>query len=1099
MYRFSSLRPVTCIALAVVFSSSASVAGEAQRQTPPAEDPVVASSSLDPVPVNLPVGRELSREPLAPPAPQEGVGRGPEFRAQEFSDIPASEISLGALLSTVPSHDLGVAALGNGDGEVALLTWESYALKSAYSGDGGANFSSEVVIDGGPGELPAALDYWEVVQGSDGTLHLAYTFGDDEVDVGLRYVRSDDMGQTWTTPVDLVAHGNGSHGVNLSSYYASLAANGSSDVAVVYAETWEGRDSYVTVSTDGGQTWTTPTRLDQGDAGNAPSFEADVLVDPLGNIHAVFVQDRGSGRRVWYTRSTDGGSTFSAEINFDSLGLSLTDSRLPVLHFTNDWKTLVAFWNPNQIITVETSDGLTFSHNDTYGLWTADTPISPRFLQDPSSATVLTAWVDGETLKTKRSGSNGSAWGPQNTIATNASRFDSFDIVRTQSGNWAVAWEDSRDASSGGSFGDFTDIYARVSTDDGVSWGLEQRADRDGAGTALSRIPAIAANGTDGLFVAYADARDQDGTTTNVYANRSPAAALDFSANEQRVDTDTWQDNLEQDYGGAVATDGVDHVYAAFAATATGPWRDIYVAASADGGRTYPLVQRVSRHAAGTANSWFPQLSAHPDGTVYLAYLRDSSGAAELVFNRSDDFGQNWLVTEEVLSTGVSARVWDDYRLVTLPDGKVYVVWSADELGDWGHIRVSHSTDGGDSFVTDVVDQSTDEYNDYPDLCAQGDQVFVVFVAWTGRWDVFAVTSDDAGASWNSRVPLRDGGAINQGQYLTVACDSGTNAIAFWSDSRDGYYQLFANRYNGTTWTGELSVGGPAGVHHYVPDAVFLSGSIAAVAYTDQRSCWVSRTTDGGVSYQPYQHLDAAAPQPLADSDAPHLATDGLGNLWVTWTDESAGQATSWAVRQSSDSGATLGPVYRANRETPQGSRHNRSWPWLRDSIAALPDVAFLQWGGQRSSRALDNLINAYDLNDFDRDEYGVEADCDDSNSDVYPGAAEVNDGRDNQCPGESGYGLVDEIAGVCGFHNPGDRNEFSWTAQTGATSYEVARSADPQFLSACTTVTTSETYWIDTEPMTAGACHYYLVRALAPYAGSWGENSDMERTNVCP
>jgi hypothetical protein len=35
--------------------------------------------------------------------------------------------------------------------------------------------------------------------------------------------------------------------------------------------------------------------------------------------------------------------------------------------------------------------------------------------------------------------------------------------------------------------------------------------------------------------------------------------------------------------------------------------------------------------------------------------------------------------------------------------------------------------------------------------------------------------------------------------------------------------------------------------------------------------------------------------------------------------------------------------------------------------------------------------------------------DCDDSNVDVYPNAPEVCDGVDNQCPGDTGYGEIDE------------------------------------------------------------------------------------------
>jgi len=127
--------------------------------------------------------------------------------------------------------------------------------------------------------------------------------------------------------------------------------------------------------------------------------------------------------------------------------------------------------------------------------------------------------------------------------------------------------------------------------------------------------------------------------------------------------------------------------------------------------------------------------------------------------------------------------------------------------------------------------------------------------------------------------------------------------------------------------------------------------------------------------------------------------------------------------------------------------------------------------------------------------------DCDDTNEDTYSGAAEINDGMDNQCPGDSGHALVDEITGVCGFHNPVDANEFSCPLQTGATRYEVARSPHPEFPSdvGCLRIVSDAATWLDSDPVPEGTGFYYLVRAHEPNVGSWGADSGgLERTVTC-
>ena len=57
------------------------------------------------------------------------------------------------------------------------------------------------------------------------------------------------------------------------------------------------------------------------------------------------------------------------------------------------------------------------------------------------------------------------------------------------------------------------------------------------------------------------------------------------------------------------------------------------------------------------------------------------------------------------------------------------------------------------------------------------------------------------------------------------------------------------------------------------------------------------------------------------------------------------------------------------------------------------------------------SLVWSPHVTDTDGDGYLV-YDCDNNNPDVHPGAEEINDGVDNQCAGDPGYSLVDEIGG---------------------------------------------------------------------------------------
>ncbi|MCP3981210.1 MAG: hypothetical protein GY716_18070 [bacterium] len=175
----------------------------------------------------------------------------------------------------------------------------------------------------------------------------------------------------------------------------------------------------------------------------------------------------------------------------------------------------------------------------------------------------------------------------------------------------------------------------------------------------------------------------------------------------------------------------------------------------------------------------------------------------------------------------------------------------------------------------------------------------------------------------------------------------------------------------------------------------------------------------------------------------------------------------------------------------------------LAGSVAGGIDSDDEQWDflGKISEMRLSLIEFAIALdaecNDVDGDGSCSVDDCDPVDAATYPGAPEVNDGADNQCPGDPGFGEADELSGSSTFEGV---DTFCWAAQGGATSYEVAVSEQPDFSGTCQTeVVQSTCAGIPDTPSDGGGL-YVLVRALTPLPGSWGENGQGdERNGTCP
>jgi hypothetical protein len=133
----------------------------------------------------------------------------------------------------------------------------------------------------------------------------------------------------------------------------------------------------------------------------------------------------------------------------------------------------------------------------------------------------------------------------------------------------------------------------------------------------------------------------------------------------------------------------------------------------------------------------------------------------------------------------------------------------------------------------------------------------------------------------------------------------------------------------------------------------------------------------------------------------------------------------------------------------------------------------------------------------------GTAGDCDDTNANTFPGAPEVKDGKDNQCPSDCppgapdcGFGVIDEITGSAVWNG----STLCWPAQSAADDYEVVRSPSASFTDGCFVFPASSVTCLEDSSTPDEGVYFYLVRSVTPNPpGSWGQHSDgTERSGGC-
>jgi hypothetical protein len=398
-------------------------------------------------------------------------------------------------------------------------------------------------------------------------------------------------------------------------------------------------DIYFNRSLDGGKTWlTTDVRID-----TAPGsvYSLDPVIASFGDH--VFVawtdgRDFPSGASIYYARSLDAGTTWSANVRLDvALGSGSSHPRI-----SNDGDVVCVVWfEANAPTSIQYATSATSGDP---GTWT--TPISvsgtASATYPPSiavsgtkayvawSATVGSGYANIHFNRTTTAGTGGGFFmtplvldsQPPAVLSGHSSR----PRVACTGDEVYVVWDDGRD----GPLGSFNrDIYFQKSVDGGVTFlASDVRLDvGSAAGAANSGTPSLALGlgvGPTKVYVAWEDVRSG---FSDVYFIASQDGGATWPAADTRLDT--------------ASAPGARNAFlpelAASGASVAGVWKDevsfgsaqVYAKASFDGGLTWGLRDvKLNTGAGASTNTSRPAIAVETPSKFHVAWEDLRSGSA---------------------------------------------------------------------------------------------------------------------------------------------------------------------------------------------------------------------------------------------------------------------------------------------------------------------------------------------------------------------------------------------------------------------------------------------------------------------------------------
>lgn len=281
-------------------------------------------------------------------------------------------------------------------------------------------------------------------------LHVVYTeyFIGGSLNNTIHYKRSIDGGNTWEPQDDIIMV------MGDFAQHTSLATDLQDGVYVVFTNQtgagWMQIDHYFIRSTNGGATWGSSVRLTYSQT----ALWGSVAADTLGRVHVVYVEAPAGQRQVFYRRSTNMGQSFESSVQLTSGSSNKSNSCI----YTDRGNNIHVVWEDSRDGGWETY----YIHSTDGGTtWGAEIRLSDT-LNNSEQANitcdlkngVYVVWADDRDnsdyeVYFKGSSDGGNTWSDDTCLTNGAvAHYDCLfpNIACTDSGDYLhVAWQDERD------------------------------------------------------------------------------------------------------------------------------------------------------------------------------------------------------------------------------------------------------------------------------------------------------------------------------------------------------------------------------------------------------------------------------------------------------------------------------------------------------------------------------------------------------------------------------------------------------------------------------------------------------------------------------